>query len=163
MTVAPIAGGYRVSWPPASGNNAAISGKYFVYRASVPHFGPADRINPVALADGVSSWDDTSASCGTCFYKVWNVALDTPPPVVSVVVPSSGPTGGGTAVEIFGTGFAEGATVTFGGNAATSVVVQNGSRITAVTPAGVAGPGVVVVTNPNGQAHTLTAGYTYTP
>ena len=44
---------------------------------------------------------------------------------VSKVSPNSGPTAGGTAVTITGTDFASAATVTFGGTAATHVVVTN--------------------------------------
>ena len=40
-----------------------------------------------------------------------------------------------TAVTITGTNFASGATVTFGGSAATSVVVVSSTTITATTPA----------------------------
>ena len=52
-------------------------------------------------------------------------------PTVSSVSPNNGPTAGGTAVTITGTNFATGATVTFGGTAATSVVVVNSTTITA--------------------------------
>ena len=57
-------------------------------------------------------------------------------PTVSSVSPNSGPTAGGTAVTITGTNFAAGATVTFGGTAATNVTVVNSTTITATTPAG---------------------------
>ena len=57
------------------------------------------------------------------------------------VSPNSGSTAGGTAVTITGTNFAAGATVTFGGTAATNVVVVNGTTITATTPAGSGGSG----------------------
>ena len=46
-------------------------------------------------------------------------------PTVSSVSPNNGPVAGGTAVTITGTNFAAGATVTFGGTAATNVVVVN--------------------------------------
>ena len=82
------------------------------------------------------------------------------PPTVSSVSPNSGSTAGGTAVTITGTNFAAGATATFGGTAATNVVVVNGTTITATTPAGNAGAVTVVVTV-NGQNGTLTNGYTY--
>ena len=59
---------------------------------------------------------------------------------------------GGTAVTITGTNFAAGATVTFGGTAATSVVVVSGTQITATTPAGSAGAVTVTVTNPERRA-----------
>ena len=69
------------------------------------------------------------------------------PPTVSSVSPNTGPIAGGTAVTITGTNFAAGATVTFGGTAATNVVVVSGTQITATTPAGSAGAVTVTVTN----------------
>ncbi len=82
-------------------------------------------------------------------------------PTVTGVNPSSGLLGGGTPVTLTGTNFASGAAVTFGGTAATNVVVVNSTQITATTPAHAAGAVNVVVTNPNTQAGTLTNGYTY--
>jgi hypothetical protein len=63
---------------------------------------------------------------------------------VSAVSPNSGPTSGGTAITITGTGFVTGATVKIGqGNgagagaiAATNVVVVSSTQITAVTGGG---------------------------
>ena len=57
------------------------------------------------------------------------------PPTVTSVSPNNGPTAGGTAVTITGANFATGATVTFGTMAATNVVVNNSTTITATTPA----------------------------
>ena len=65
-------------------------------------------------------------------------------PTVSAVSPNSGPTSGGTAITITGTGFVSGATVVIGqGNGAgtgaipaTSVVVVSSTEITAVTGGG---------------------------
>ena len=85
-----------------------------------------------------------------------------PVPAVSGVTPNAGPTGGGTSVTISGSGFAAGATVRFGGVAATSVNVNGSTSITAITPAHAAGSVSVVVTNPDNQSGTLTGGYTYT-
>src|ERR1019366_6300280 len=82
-------------------------------------------------------------------------------PTVSSVAPNNGPVAGGTAVTITGTNFAAGATVTFGGTAATSVVVVNSTTITATTPAGSAGAVTVTVTNSGGQSGSLTNGFTY--
>ena len=84
-----------------------------------------------------------------------------PAPTVSSISPTSGTTAGGTAVTITGTGFLGGATVSLGGTAATSVTVVNSTTITATTAAHTAGAVNVVVTNSDGQAGTLTNGYTY--
>jgi hypothetical protein len=67
---------------------------------------------------------------------------------------------GGTAVTIVGANFGAGATVTFGGVAATGVTVT-ASSITAATPAHAAGVVSVVVTNPDSQSATLTSSFTY--
>ena len=82
-------------------------------------------------------------------------------PTISSVSPNSGPTAGGTAVTITGANFAAGATVTFGGVAATNVVVVNGTTITATTPAGSAGAATVTVTSSGGQSGSLSNGFTY--
>jgi hypothetical protein len=84
-----------------------------------------------------------------------------PPPTVTALAPASGRTAGGTAVTITGTGFVNGATVTIGGSAATSVVVASATSITAVTPAHAAGAVDVVVAVPGGLTGTLTSGFTF--
>lgn len=65
------------------------------------------------------------------------------------ITPAEGPQGGGTAVEITGTGFVPGATtVTFDGVPATDIVVApDGTSLTATTPAGAVGPATVVIDN----------------
>ena len=81
-------------------------------------------------------------------------------PTVTSVSPNNGPAAGSTAVTITGTNFAAGATVTFGGTAATNVVVVSGTQITATTPAHAAGAVTVTVTV-NGQSGSLANGFTY--
>jgi len=85
----------------------------------------------------------------------------TPPPTVTGVAPNSGPAAGGTPVTITGTNFVAGATVSFGGTAASGVVVVNSTTITATTPAHLPGAVTVVVTNPDGQSGSLAGGFTY--
>jgi chitodextrinase len=82
-------------------------------------------------------------------------------PTVSIVAPNNGPATGGTAVTITGTNFAAGATVAFGEAAAMNVVVVNGTKITATTPAGSAGAVTVTVTV-NDQSGSQFSGFTYT-
>ena len=81
-------------------------------------------------------------------------------PTISSVSPSSGSSSGGTAVTITGTNFVAGATVTFGGTAASNVTVSSSTSITATTPAHAAGAVNVVVSDSNGSG-TLTNGFTY--
>src|SRR5205807_1251648 len=70
-------------------------------------------------------------------------------PTVSGVNPASGPAAGGTNVTITGTNFTSGATVAFGPNAATNVVISNSTQITATSPPG-SGTVDVTVTTPSG-------------
>jgi len=84
-----------------------------------------------------------------------------PAPTVTSISPTSGSSNGDTAVTITGTGFLAGATVSFGGTAATSVNVVSGTSITTTTPAHAAGAVNVVVTNTDTKSGTLTNGFTY--
>jgi hypothetical protein len=93
----------------------------------------------------------------------WTACTGQPAPTVSGITPTSGSYLGGTSVTaLAGTGFLAGATVTFGGSAATSVTVVSSTQITCTTPAHTAGAVNVVVTNPDLQSGTLVGGYTYT-
>jgi IPT/TIG domain len=85
-----------------------------------------------------------------------------PPPNPTAITPTSGSTSGRTSVTITGTGFASGATVTFGGTAATGVSVGSSTSITATTPGHTAGAVDVVISNADNQTGTLSGGYTYT-
>jgi hypothetical protein len=101
----------------------------------------------------------TATACADT--KSATVAVGAPAVTVTSVAPNLGSINGHTAVTVNGTGFLTGATVTFGGSAATSVVVVNSTTITASTPAHAAGAVNVVVTNTNTSSSTLTNGYTY--
>ena len=85
-----------------------------------------------------------------------------PPPVVTGVSPSMGVPGGGTMVQIVGTGLTSGARITFGGVPATllgySPAGDSFSVITARHPAGTVD---VAVTTPYGQTGRLDAAFTY--
>ncbi|MCU1286141.1 MAG: hypothetical protein JWO13_2491 [Acidobacteriales bacterium] len=89
------------------------------------------------------------------------------PPVtltIASVSPTSGPQAGGTSITITGTALPSNATVTFGGTAATSIVVApDGLSATVVTPGHTpAGAVDVVVTDPTSNTTvTLTGGFTY--
>lgn len=90
----------------------------------------------------------------------WSNLVGYPALTVSGVDPATGDEAGGTSVTITGTGFESGATVTFGGNAATNVSVVDSTTITCDTPAGTTGTVDVVVTV-NGESATLSAGFEY--
>jgi hypothetical protein len=88
------------------------------------------------------------------------LALRASPVTVSGVLPRSGPASGGTRVTITGTDLLQGATVHFGGHAATDVLVASQTEIRATTPRGSAGTVDVVVNTPAGAAR-LAGGFTY--
>jgi len=73
-----------------------------------------------------------------------------PPPTVASVIPNTGPTIGGTAVTIKGSGFVAGATVAIGA-AATEVKFVSSSELTARTPAGAGSPSVII-SDPGGTS-----------
>jgi subtilisin family serine protease len=82
-------------------------------------------------------------------------------PVVTTVTPNHGPAAGGTAVTIAGSNFHNGATVAFGGAAASNVIVVNINQITCTTPSHFAAAVDVVVTNPVSQTGTMLSAFTY--
>lgn len=88
-------------------------------------------------------------------------AASSSPPGATVISPDTGSASGGTGVTISGKNLQAGATVTFGGAAATSVNVVSSSQMTAVTPPHSTGSVDVVVTNPNGKSATISAGFGY--
>ena len=100
----------------------------------------------------------TSTGCGRSKSANVNVL---PPVSVTSVSPTGGTIAGDSAVTINGTGFLSGASVTFGGLAATNVVVVSAVKITARTPAHALGAVNVTVTNTNTVTSTLTNGYLY--
>ncbi len=75
-----------------------------------------------------------------------------PAPLISLISPDSGPTAGGTSVEISGTRMSSVTTVRFGTVDAASFVINSDVSITAVTPAHAAGPANVTVTNVSGTS-----------
>jgi len=95
--------------------------------------------------------------------KTFTVAVPTtdPQPTVSLLSPNTGPSTGGTLIVISGTDFVDGATVTVGGTAATSVSYISSIELRVVTPAGSVGAQAVVVTNPDIQFANVPGGFTY--
>lgn len=85
------------------------------------------------------------------------------PTAVSVAA-ADGPAAGGTAVVVTGTNFKPGATLTFGGVAATGISVTGKTTIACTTPAHAAGAVNVIVTNHDGneQSGTGVGIFTYT-
>lgn len=86
-----------------------------------------------------------------------------PSPTITRIAPPSGTAAGGTTFTITGTNFQPGATISFGGAAATGISFVSPTTLTGDTPAHAAGAVDVVVTNPDGQppAATLAGGFTF--
>ncbi|MGE3164552.1 MAG: IPT/TIG domain-containing protein [Planctomycetota bacterium] len=84
-----------------------------------------------------------------------------PSPTISMVTPSFGSSGGGTAVTITGTNFVTGMTVFFGDTLATAVSVDSATQITCTSPSGGSGAVDVIVQNPEGNIAVASDGYEY--
>lgn len=82
-----------------------------------------------------------------------------PAPQISGLSPGCGPTMGGTAVTVTGSGFAGASAVTFGSTPSGSFTVVSDSTMTAVSPASSAGSTAVTVTTPSGTS--VPAGQTF--
>lgn len=87
----------------------------------------------------------------------WNACF--PDAVISVVSPATGAAAGGTRVTVTGSGFTPDTTVSVGGVAATSVVVNTPSQIACTTGAHAAGVVSVAVTT---DASTITKATAFT-
>ena len=154
----------------AGGTAVTITGTNFVTGATVTIGGTA-ATNVVVVGSTQITAATPAGAAGPAMVTVTNPDSQTGSltsgftyvvaPAVTSVSPNSGPSTGGTAVTITGGNFASGATVTFGGTAATNVVVVSSTQITATTPAGGAGPATLTVTA-GGESGSLTNGFTYT-
>jgi uncharacterized protein (TIGR03437 family) len=169
-TPAPTVSGLSVTSGPIAGGGAlTISGDNLTGATSVSFGGTAAPI--------LSGSDDTIAvtvpAVGGAGDR--NVTVTTPggtstqsatytyvaAPTATTLLPSSGPTSGGTPVTITGTDLT-GATVDLGGTqVATSA--NTGTSLTFTTPAATAGPAIVTVTTPGGSAAAGTFTYLAPP
>ncbi|MHC5019417.1 MAG: IPT/TIG domain-containing protein [Planctomycetota bacterium] len=108
-----------------------------------------------ALAVTVTNVDLLNATLAT------GVTATGPVPTLTAVSPGGGPNGGGTLLNLTGTNFTAGATVTVGGVAASNVTVLSATQITAVSPslAPAIGAQTVQVVLPDTQTATLAAAF----
>lgn len=148
-----ISGAGFVDAPAVSVGGVAATGVAFVDVNTLTVVTPAG----VGAADvTVVNPNGQSFTLSNAFY------YGTIPISVSSVSPDNGPDVGGTSITISGSVFAPSATVTVGGEDATSVVRVDRNTITAVTASNVgATASDVVVTNPDSGSGTLTGGFNY--
>lgn len=140
--------GIRVTFDGIAATNVVLSGS-----TSLTAKTPAHAAGTVTVT--VRNLDGQTSSLAGAFTYL-------PGPTVTSISPVSATAAGGVVVTISGQNFATGATVKLGGTAATSVVVQSSTIITATAPAHAAGQVDVLVTNPDAQKDTLVKGFTYT-
>jgi alpha-tubulin suppressor-like RCC1 family protein len=149
--------------PAAGGTKVTITGSSFEGVSSV-HFGASaatsfsvespDTISAVAPAGALGILDVTvTTASGTSATGVADRFSYLAPPSVAKLSVKSGAGAGGTSVTITGSNLEGATSVSFGANAATGVVVESASSITAVAPAG-SGTVNVTVTTPGGTSAT---------
>jgi uncharacterized protein YhjY with autotransporter beta-barrel domain len=90
----------------------------------------------------------------------YDIHITPPPAGVTAISPASGPTAGGTTISITGTHLTGTSFVLVDGVPATGMTVVSDTLVTAVTPAGAAGPADVVVAALSGPV-TLPGAFTY--
>ena len=148
----------------AGGTTVTISGKELT-GASEVHFGASaaasfkvespttiSAVSPV----GGGTIDVTVGTAGgtseTTAADHFTYVAPGPVPVVAKVKPNKGPAAGGTTATVTGSNFSGVTAVDFGGRPAASFEVLSGGKLTAVSPAGVAGPADITVSNANGTS-----------
>ncbi|TQF07954.1 cell surface receptor IPT/TIG domain-containing protein [Kitasatospora acidiphila] len=148
--------------PVAGGTTVTITGSNLL-EATAVHFGAAASSFTVVSATQITA--TVPAGSGTVLVTVTTpggtsngvaftyVAV----PVLTSIVPLAGPSSGGTAVTLSGTGLSGTTAVSFGGTPAAFTVVSDTS-VVATAPAG-SGTVPVTVTTPGGTSNSLA--YTY--
>lgn len=157
----PVTGGMAVTIAGTGFSNGATV-SFGGSAASGVSFVSSTQLNATVPAHGAGKVDVTVTNPdGTDAVLVSAFTYTSSSPTVSGVSPSSGPIAGGTAVTVAGTNFVSGATVSFGGTAATGVSFVSSTQLRATTPAHAAGAVSVAVTNPDGGSATLASAFTY--
>ena len=158
-TVSPSSG------PAMGGSSAIITGTNFVGATAV-NFGTTAAVFVVDSATqitasvpglSVGTYDVTvttpAGTSGTSAADQFT-AVAPPVPLVVGVMPTSGPTAGGTTVVITGDAFTGATGVLFGKVPATSFSADSDTQITAISPPQVSGTVDIAVTTPSGTSET---------
>jgi IPT/TIG domain/FG-GAP repeat len=152
------------------GTEVTIKGSGFIEGASVNIGGEAQEVHvlsgteltaktPSSEAGGyevvVADGNGTSSGGPTYTY--------TEPVTVTSLEPGSGERAGGNEVTIHGTGFAPGASVSFGGSPGGEVTVNSSTTITAIAPSGTGTVNVRVTVGGETSPETFSDRYSYVP
>ncbi|WP_329142669.1 IPT/TIG domain-containing protein [Streptomyces sp. NBC_01456] len=149
---------------PAGGTNVTITGSGFT-GATMVRFGPNG--TTFVIVSDMQITAKTPAGAGTVQVTVaaptgtstQNVFFTyTPAPVLTTLIPPSGPTAGGNTVTINGTNLSSATSVKFGSNSAV-IVTNTATQITVIAPAGSPSSVNVTVTTAGGTSNALP--YTY--
>ena len=155
------------SGPSAGGTSVSITGSNFTGATAV-HFGSsaasgvivnsATSITATAPAHAAGAVDVTvTTPSGTSTTSSADLFTYQGAPTVTGLSPGSGPLAGGTSVGITGSNFTGATAVHFGSSAASGVIVNSATSITATAPAHAAGAVDVTVTTPSGTSTTSSA------
>ncbi|HUB35212.1 MAG TPA: IPT/TIG domain-containing protein [Solirubrobacteraceae bacterium] len=154
----------------SGGTEVTIKGSGFVEGASVNIGGEAQEVHvlseteitattPASEAGGyevvVADGNGTSSAGPTYTY--------TEPVTVTSLEPGSGERAGGNEVTIHGSGFAPGASVSFGGSPGTEVDVSSSTTLTALAPSGTGTVNVRVTVGGETSPETFSDRYSYVP
>lgn len=155
------------SGPVAGGTSTTIAGSNFLTGATVT-FGAAAATNVTVVTPSQIAATTPAGSPGPTNVVVTNPDHQSAilsngftfmglPPTISYIAPTNGTMNGGTSINIHGTNFQSGATVTIGGVPLTLTQPVGSTLIVGTTGAHVAGGADVVVTNVDTQTTTLSA------
>jgi hypothetical protein len=162
-SVAPLTG------PATGGTNVVITGFGFTGATNVTFDGVAATFTVTSNSQITATTPahaaglvDVVVSTGTDVFTLPAAFryMD-PPPTISNITPTAGPSTGNTAVTINGSGFLPGVEVFIGGAEAVNVNIVSSTQLTAVTAPNIPGLSDVVVKNSDGQDATLANGFTY--
>jgi hypothetical protein len=150
------------SGPTTGGTSVTIGGSGFTGATAVSFGGTAatsfsvssdTSIMATSPAESAGTVDVTvTTPGGTSAMSASDHYTFVAPPVVTSITPNQGPTSGGTSVAITGTGFTGATAVHFAGAAATGVVVNTDTSVTAVSPIHLPGAVNITVTTPDGTS-----------
>ncbi|MHB8735597.1 MAG: choice-of-anchor Q domain-containing protein [Terriglobales bacterium] len=145
----------KVNAPGTTATHALLPGSPAI--DTIPNTGGCNNAGVATDQRGVAR---PQPAGGLCDIGAFEVQATIPAPTVTGISPTSGPTTGGSAVTITGTGFQSGVTVTFGGASGTVTSVTP-TQIVVTTPVHIAGVVSVQVTNPDGGTISQPNAYTY--